>query len=380
VGFSCYLWSFPFFAEIARALRKEDPSRLIVFGGPSARPIMFDLEPFRDLPSSVDVLVLGEGERAFLQIVSDSERTFESLSRIPGLAIRMDEGRSSRGNDKGRGPRPDDEGWNHTPEADLVDLNELPSPYSLGLVPSGGLGVLQTYRGCPFTCTFCEWGVLETPSRVRSVDELMEEFEGMERAGVMGALLVDAGLNLNPAAFKNLAEAVSRSKFFDKRLLICEVYPMKVADDHLEFLASIGRAHVGVGLQSFDKAVLDNIERSYDEMRFEDRIDKLTQVAGIAVEIILGLPGDSPSGFMQTFERARQLPGALRVYHCVVLPSALMTRGLPEFDMDYDPLTLKMRSCLGWSAEDLQECCDFVTRQAQAQDGIVGQYFWVFSP
>ena len=63
-----------------------------------------------------------------------------------------------------------------------------------------------------------------------------------------------------------------------------------------------------------------------------------------------------------------------------VLPSALMSRGSPEFRMVYDPFDLKMRSCLGWSEEDLAASVAFVTERARAEDGQVGEYFWVFPP
>ena len=43
---------------------------------------------------------------------------------------------------------------------------------------------------------------------------------------------------------------------------------------------------------------------------------ELKSVSAVAVEIILGLPGDSPENFRRSFERARSLPCALRVYHC----------------------------------------------------------------
>ncbi len=50
--------------------------------------------------------------------------------------------------------------------------------------PGRGLGLLQTYRGCPFTCSFCEWGTMESPKRVRTVESLSTEFTAMERIGL----------------------------------------------------------------------------------------------------------------------------------------------------------------------------------------------------
>src|SRR5471032_1379094 len=102
---------------------------------------------------------------------------------------------------------PAPERWRETQARPAVDLNEMPSPYEMDLVPHGGLAVLQTYRGCPFTCSFCEWGTLESPRRVRGVEQLCREFDGMARQAVDGAILVDAGLNLNPHSFRNLRDA-----------------------------------------------------------------------------------------------------------------------------------------------------------------------------
>jgi len=363
VGFSAYLWSFPFFVEVAEVLKRADPRRVIVFGGPSARPSMLGQAPFRSARRWIDALVINEGEQTFVEIVAHADRSAAALSGIAGLALPAAV-----------------QGWVETPARPLGDLNELPSPYEMDLVPRGGLGVLQTYRGCPFTCSFCEWGTLESPKRAREVDHLCAEFAGMARHGVGGALEVDAGLNLNQHAFRHLREAADRSGFFRDRHLICEVYPAKVKQEHIDFLSSVGRALVGVGLQSFDNAVLAHVERSYDEARFEDTLQQLVGVADVAVEIILGLPGDTPQNFRNSFERGRRLPCALRVYHCVVLPSALMVRAPAEYRLDYDPVTLKMRSCLGWSEADLLSESEYVSRRAALEGGQVGEFFWVFPP
>lgn len=362
VGFSAYIWSFPFFVEVARHIKEDDPSRLIVFGGPSARPSMLGQAPFRAAHGWIDALVINDGELTFAEIVASADRSPRALMQVQGLAL----------------PAP--EGWMETPSRPAVDLNEMPSPYAMDLVPHGGLAVLQTYRGCPFTCSFCEWGTLESPRRVRGVEKLRQEFDGMARQDVDGAILVDAGLNLNPHSFRNLRQAVDEHDFFRQRHLICEVYPAKVKKEHIEFLGSIGQALVGIGLQSFDNEVLAHVERSYDEARFEQTMYELKSVSAVAVEIILGLPGDTPQNFRKSFERARSLPCALRVYHCVVLPSALMVRAPVSYNMVYDPVNLKMRSCLGWTEAELQAECDFVSRCATRDGGRSGEFFWIFPP
>jgi radical SAM superfamily enzyme YgiQ (UPF0313 family) len=362
VGCSVYLWSFPFFLDVATAVKADDPSRLVVFGGPSARPVMLDHEPHRQKANAADVLVISEGEHTICELVERNDRSPAGLADIAGIAMRAD----------GR--------WRETTGRPLGDLNLLASPYEMDLMPTRGLGVLQTYRGCPFTCSFCEWGTMESPKRVRTVESLTVEFSGMERAGLGGAMLADAGLNLNKAAFESLREAADRSGFLSKRGLICEVYPAKVQREHLDFLGAIGNAHVGVGLQSFDNKVLANVDRKYDEARFEETLGALREVAHVAVEVIMGLPGDNPESFRRNFERARRLPCALRVYHCVVLPSALMVRSPPEHQIDYHPVSLKMRSCLGWPGEAISREAAFLTEQVTKAGGRAGEFFWVFPP
>lgn len=364
IGFSAYLWSFPFFVEVARRLKEDDPSRLVVFGGPSARPAMLRLAPFRDAAAFIDVLVLNDGEETFLEIVQCTDRRTAALGQVRGIAL----------------PSALDGAWVETPPRPLGDLNLLASPYAMDLVPTPGLAVLQTYRGCPFTCSFCEWGTLDSPQNVRGVDELQSEFAGMARQPVHGALLVDAGLNLNNNAFRSLREAADRHGFFERRALVCEVYPARVRQEHIDFLGTVGQALVGIGLQSFDHEVLAGVDRSFDERRFEQTLHALRSVSSVAIEIIMGLPGDSPERFRRSFERARSLPCALRVYHCVVLPSALMVRSPPEHALVYDPVSLKMSSCLGWTEAALQAECQFLEREARAAGGRSGQFFWAFPP
>lgn len=361
VAFSAYLWSFPLFADVAQRLFADDPQRLIVFGGPSAHPAMFDQKPFHRLRSVTDVLVVGEGERTFLEIVTEQDRSAESLRSVRGVAVW------------------DGEQWHQTKKRPLADLNELPSPYVMGLVPAGGLGVLQTYRGCPYTCSFCEWGTMASPKRVRTADNLAEEFDAMAQLNVSGALLVDAGLNLNSRAFEQLSAAARQTGFFEDRKLISEVYPAKIQDEHIDFLSQVGSPLVGIGLQSFDNEVLAHVERNYEEQRFIHNVQQLTEVARVAIEIIMGLPGDSPEQFRASFERARSFPCALRVYHCCVLPSALMVRSPEEHQLRYDPVTLKIQSCLGWSEEAILRECEFLSQETQRHRGSIGEYFWVFS-
>ena len=56
IGGSAFLWSLPALQETLVPVLEDDPTRLLVLGGPSARPNMLALAPFARLARQVDVL------------------------------------------------------------------------------------------------------------------------------------------------------------------------------------------------------------------------------------------------------------------------------------------------------------------------------------
>jgi radical SAM superfamily enzyme YgiQ (UPF0313 family) len=359
VAASAYVWSFPTFVDVAERMKRLRPDVTIVFGGPSARPAMFELEPYRERRFVCDALVLGEGEEIFPRIVSLERRDDEALSTLPGLALPAPDGFRST-----------------TPPVPIADLESVPSPYRMGLVPTKVNAHIETYRGCPLSCSFCQWGDAGGNSRVFSREYLANELAAMKALGLREGLLVDAALNLNSRAFRNFAEAEREVGFLkDSSGLSLEVYPSHLTDEHVDFLSQIPLRTIGLGLQSYDKDVLRRMQRPFDEARFERVVRLLSQLdAELVIEVILGLPGDGPDTFMRTVERARMLGSDIRIYHCLVLPDALMTRAPADANMDYDPITLAMRSCSGWTESALRETADRLT--SMSDEHVEGMSRW----
>jgi coproporphyrinogen III oxidase-like Fe-S oxidoreductase len=202
----------------------------------------------------------------------------------------------------------------------------------------------------------------------------------MADLGLRALLLADAGLNLNAQAFAALRRAADETGFLTNRALIAEVYPKSLTEEHVRFLERVGAPHIGVGLQSFDDATLRHVERKFDPSRLGGLLDVLRSVASVTTEIIMGLPGDMPDQFLKSFARARALGTGLRVYHCAVLPSALMTRAPASDLMDFDEVSLKMRSCRGWPGDSIDRMARRLNDEAASAGGASGDYFWIFPP
>ena len=72
------------------------------------------------------------------------------------------------------------------------------------------------------------------------------------------------------------------------------------------------------------------------------------------------------------------MPVNVRAYGCLVLPDALMTRAKPEWQVRFDPVSLKMTSCMGWSETELQDMRAWISEEARAAGGKSGDYWWFF--
>lgn len=361
IGASTYVWSFPTFVSIAQRLKQTRPDRTVIFGGPSARVEMFRLPPYVDAGRWVDALVLGEGEEIFQQIVGMKDRSRDALRSVPGLALQTQDG------------------WLKTAEAALPVLDSLASPFQLRIVPPVVTAHLETFRGCPMSCTFCQWGDLSDARRIFSTEYIIRELEAFKALGVAGVEIVDAGLNLNPRAFRNLVAAEKEVRFLETIAFKAEVYPSHLTDEHLAFLEQIRPDCLGIGLQSYDDDVLRRMERPFNAARFERVVHEVAKICpNSVIEVIMGLPGDNPDSFRRTVERARKLPLPVRIYKCLVLPNALMTRSPEHYALEYDFETLHMTSCWGWSASDLSSMCEELTAMLEAEGGEMGLDPWTF--
>lgn len=361
VGFSIYVWSTPCMVEVARRIRQKLPDALFIFGGPSARTQLFDLAPYAPAQAYVDAVVSTEGEAIFREIARLPELTRAGLRSVAGLHLPTS------------GP------WLQTGHREpTADLDAIASPFQLGLMPKGSVAYLETYRGCPLSCRFCEWGASETSKAVFSADYIARELESFAREGSPSVFLLDAGLNLNAKGFRNLLAAEARVGFLKSSLFWAEIYPTHIQEEHLEFLSRVGTSYLGVGLQSLDPAVLKLHDRPFDRSRFEKAMGQLTTVTTAELQIIFGLPGDTPDGFRRTLEYARSFPVAVRAYHCLVLPDALMSRGRPGWDMRFDPVSLAMESCLGWRDEDILAMRAELDGEAFRSGGKSGRFWWSF--
>ena len=201
IGVSIYVWSMSCLIAVAREIKRRRPGCAIVFGGPSARTALFDLEPYKRPGEFLDAIVEGDGEFVFREIAALGDLSYESIRLVPGVTA------------------PSNSGWLAAAARPAgFDLDLLPSPYHLGMMEPRQVAYLETYRGCPMSCRFCEWGASSKSRSMFSAQYIANEIGQFERHASSAVFLLDAGLNLNLRAFHNLQEANRRTGYLRKTL------------------------------------------------------------------------------------------------------------------------------------------------------------------
>ena len=161
-----YVWNTNLSNKYLSLVKSLHPQTVTVQGGPhiqNAEPEVAEAY-FRANPA-VDYYVQGEGEETMVALVERLMDGSPPDSAEPGLAFYRD----GCYVDGGRRQR-------------IRDLDTIPSPYLSGWLDpflAGGFGpIIETNRGCPFSCTFCNWGsaTLSTVNRF-SLDRVKTELE-----------------------------------------------------------------------------------------------------------------------------------------------------------------------------------------------------------
>ncbi len=194
--FSSYIWSSSANLALSARVKALNPDSITIHGGPNVPKYEDDVTRyFADNPD-VDITVRGEGEITMAEVLSalagqmgHGPVDLSILADVAGITYRHGD-EIVRTADRDR----------------LPDLDVLPSPYLTGLFDAyvegwnelalvGAAGtdgwayklpvvVLETNRGCPYGCTFCDWGSA-TLSRVRKfdLDRVFGELEWVARHG-----------------------------------------------------------------------------------------------------------------------------------------------------------------------------------------------------
>ena len=183
--------------------------------------------------------------------------------------------------------------------------------------------------GCPHQCVFCSQPeITDTPRRCPTPDQIRQEVSRFLKYGKRPSSTVQISffggnfLGLKPASIQRLlevaAEFVHRGTVDSIRF---STRPDTVCEKRLGLLAGFPVSTIELGVQSMEDRVLDLAERGHraaDTVAAAGRVKEKGYRLGL--QMMVGLPGDSEEGAMETARRMATLaPDFVRIYPTLVL-------------------------------------------------------------
>ncbi|MFH1822590.1 MAG: radical SAM protein [Patescibacteria group bacterium] len=172
VGLANYCWNSELASVVFKQAKKTNKQTVCVAGGPDFPTNHQECREYLIKKPEIDFYVYFEGEQAFAQLI----KKIKGGVIIDQLKSEPQEGIMSihpQTKNLVFGP----------PTPRIINMDEIPSPYLTGLMDQWFNGsyapVIETARGCPFTCGYCFVGSQHHYSRVAffSVERIKQDLD-----------------------------------------------------------------------------------------------------------------------------------------------------------------------------------------------------------
>jgi radical SAM superfamily enzyme YgiQ (UPF0313 family) len=313
IGFSCYIWNIQKILGITYLLKKLHPAVKIVLGGPqvtaTANTILTENE-------CVDVIVQGEGEQTFAEVLKYYGSKDLRIEAIKGISYR------AHGKVQSNPARP------------LIEnLDDIPSPFNEGINDESHTILIETQRGCPFECGFCSYHKNFKSVRCFSLERVKKDLSHLIGSGVKRLFLADPTFNLNPKRAKEiLKHIISINK---GTIINTELRAELLDQETVDLSEQAGITFLEIGLQSTNPVTLKLIGRETDLTKFENGIRLLGKSKiQYVIQLIIGLPGDSLNSFKNSMNYALSLASdKLQVFELQLLPGSAIHDNGDQYGM-----------------------------------------------
>jgi len=328
-GLSCYTWNVAEFVEIARRVKTTFPGALVVAGGPHVQRAQDFL--YED---GFDVIVLGEGEETFSELLDCDSR--DGWAEVAGLAF-LD----SRGDVVQTPTRPRRSELDELPTA--LDHIELRAADGSALYRQAAY---ETSRGCPYRCSFCEWGTgaIGTKMYQFSLERIRSDLERLVRGGVKDIWLSDSNFG---ALREDLAKAEIVLELREQYGLP-QTFATSWSKNHNKRVQKIVRllhengllSHYHLALQTLTPKALELSHRTNMRANDYEPIVKSLAEEGIpvAAELIWGLPGDTLAEFESNLDHLFTVFPNINIFGYTLLPGTEFYELRDEYRLETIPV------------------------------------------
>ncbi|KAA3650965.1 MAG: radical SAM protein [Proteobacteria bacterium] len=335
--FSNYMWSIDINMQISEAVKTHNPANITIHGGPSTPDYPQADKDFMNSHRSVDISVHGEGEICINHILNNISKDYtgkliydRQLATVEGITFRNEDDSKSliRTAKRKRTASPD----------------SIPSPYLTGCFDGYGVeveaAIIETNRGCPFGCTFCDWGSA-TNQKVRKFDlqRVKDEIDWIAGNQVRVLWIADANYGLYDRDIemaKYIVESKQKTGYPEEVVVNYTKNSTWRLVEIIKIFNDGGIISQGIiSIQTTDEKTLEVINRKNIKT---EKYDELTKVfydlrLPLSTDLMMGLPGITIDAFNKDLQKYIDMDVSIKAYPTQLLPNSPMAD--PEYMEKY---------------------------------------------
>ena len=325
--------SYPYAKILAREIRATGSKVKLAFGGVF---VSLNAPLVKQQCPEVDFICRGDGEQLILDLLQnlDDPSAVESVTWAKdGQVVSNPNRKTERHLDQW--PFPDRESL----KLDFVESMPLDVPCVLSLER---FTTMQTSRGCPWSCVFCDIPVFnEGKWRSRTPEHVVAEFKHLQEQGYGAVYFVDDHFLLQPKRIEAICQGLN-----DQNITIqwgCEGRVDSVAQHLFPAMAKAHCRTLMFGIESGSQKMLDRLNKEQTLAEVETAVTNAKK-AGIEIVhgfFVVGSPDETVEDMKATFDFAARLPldtfgfNRLCVYRGTPLWHEYVKRGLVNDGADW---------------------------------------------
>jgi len=296
-----YTWNDNLNSQVLKLVKKEFPKIITLMGGPNFNT--HNMETYFQKRPYLNYFVVNQGETGFLNLIELYSKNIlphkDSKKKpvtIDNLAY-YDAGQKKviMGN------------INHR----YKDLDIIPSAYQEGILDEFFedptlIPIIETMRGCPFSCTFCAWGDdwLRASNRF-SLERIRGDLDYIAKKMKRGSYLYIADSNFG--MHKRDKEIATQIRNISDKTgwptTMWATWAKNSSESVLEIaeiLKPLLHAGLTIAYESFDPTTLKNVKRQNISLDHYNKIRAIVKAKGLEThtDVILGLPGETLESYL----------------------------------------------------------------------------------
>ncbi|OUP07844.1 tRNA (N6-isopentenyl adenosine(37)-C2)-methylthiotransferase MiaB [Collinsella sp. An2] len=170
--------------------------------------------------------------------------------------------------------------------------------------------------GCNNFCSYCIVPYVRGREKSRSIEEVVDEVQGLVRAGVREVTLLGQNVNsfgrdrYGSPRFAELLRLVGETGI--ERIRFTSSHPKDLLPETIDAMAEVPAVmpHLHLAVQSGSSRILKEMNRRYTREQYLDLISRIRdRIPGIALstDIIVGFPGETEEDFLETLSLAQEV-------------------------------------------------------------------------